>query len=170
MLNTPNPYLRPKEAAKAADEAKARFQHTDGDHLSLLNTYHAYKNNQESAAWCYDNFLNHRSMKSADSVRAQLLRVMTRQQLELKSADFQSKDYYPNIRKCLLSGFFMQVHDLIASPSASLSASLSACSPASSAGPLPECISECISECLLSGFFMHVHYLIASLSASLSAC
>jgi len=112
MLNTPNPYLRPKEAAKAADEAKARFQHTDGDHLSLLNTYHAYKNNQESAAWCYDNFLNHRSMKSADSVRAQLLRVMTRQQLELKSADFQSKDYYPNIRKCLLSGFFMQVAHL----------------------------------------------------------
>jgi pre-mRNA-splicing factor ATP-dependent RNA helicase DHX15/PRP43 len=145
MLNTPNPYLRPKEAAKAADEAKARFQHTDGDHLSLLNTYHAYKNNQESAAWCYDNFLNHRSMKSADSVRAQLLRVMTRQQLELKSADFQSKDYYPNIRKCLLSGFFMQVHDLIAS----LSASLSACSPASSCRSI---------------------YLIASLSASLSAC
>ena len=112
--------------------ADALAQHTDGDHLSLLNTYHAYKNNQESAAWCYDNFLNHRSMKSADSVRAQLLRVMTRQQLELKSADFQSKDYYPNIRKCLLTGFFMQVHYL----SASLSASLSACSPASSCTPI----------------------------------
>ena len=78
MLNTPNPFMRPREAARAADEAKARFQHVDGDHLTLLNVYHAYKNNQEAAPWCYDNFLNHRSMKSADSVRAQLMRVMTR--------------------------------------------------------------------------------------------
>jgi HrpA-like RNA helicase len=78
MLNTPNPFMRPREAARAADEAKARFQHVDGDHLTLLNVYHAYKNNQEASAWCYDNFLNYRSMKSADSVRAQLMRVMTR--------------------------------------------------------------------------------------------
>jgi hypothetical protein len=26
-----------------ADEAKVQFAHTDGDHLSLLNVYHAYK-------------------------------------------------------------------------------------------------------------------------------
>jgi len=112
MLNTPNPFMRPREAAKAADEAKARFQHVDGDHLTLLNVYHAYKNNQESSAWCYDNFLNHRSMKSADSVRAQLMRVMNRLGLELKSADFNAKDYYANIRKSLLAGFFMQVAHL----------------------------------------------------------
>jgi len=112
MLNTPSPFMRPREAQRAADEAKARFQHVDGDHLTLLNVYHAYKNNQEASAWCYDNFLNHRSMKSADSVRAQLMRVMTRLGLELKSADFTAKDYYPNIRKCLLTGFFMQVAHL----------------------------------------------------------
>ena len=112
MLNTPNPFMRPREAAKAADDAKARFQHVDGDHLTLLNVYHAWKNNQEAASWCYDNFLNHRSMKSADSVRAQLMRIMTRFGLELKSADFNSKEYYVNIRKCLLAGFFMQVAHL----------------------------------------------------------
>lgn len=112
MLNTPNPFMRPREAARQADEAKARFSHVDGDHLTLLNVYHAYKNNQEASAWCYDNFLNHRSMKSADSVRAQLMRVMNRFGLELKSNDFNSKDYYTNIRKCLLAGFFMQVAHL----------------------------------------------------------
>ena len=31
---------------------------------------------------------------------------------QLKSADFNSKDYYANIRKCLLAGFFMQVAHL----------------------------------------------------------
>jgi len=50
MLNTPNPFMRPREAAKAADEAKARFQHVDGDHLTLLNVYHAWKNNQAPAS------------------------------------------------------------------------------------------------------------------------
>jgi pre-mRNA-splicing factor ATP-dependent RNA helicase DHX15/PRP43 len=37
------------------------------------------------------------------------MRVMTRYGLELKSADFSSKEYYVSIRKCLLAGFFMQV-------------------------------------------------------------
>ena len=36
-------FVRPREAARAADEAKARFAHIDGDHLTLLNVYHAFK-------------------------------------------------------------------------------------------------------------------------------
>lgn len=47
---------------------------TAGDHLTLLNAYHAYKQQQESQDWCYDNFLNSRSLKAADSVRTQLVR------------------------------------------------------------------------------------------------
>jgi pre-mRNA-splicing factor ATP-dependent RNA helicase DHX15/PRP43 len=31
MLSVPNVFVRPKEAAKAADEAKARFAHIDGE-------------------------------------------------------------------------------------------------------------------------------------------
>lgn len=31
MLSSPNVFLRPREAAKAADEAKARFTHIDGE-------------------------------------------------------------------------------------------------------------------------------------------
>ena len=45
-----------------------------GDHLTLLNVYHAYKQNKEATDWCYDNFLNHRALKAADSVRSQLVR------------------------------------------------------------------------------------------------
>ncbi|KAJ1634885.1 P-loop containing nucleoside triphosphate hydrolase protein [Pavlovales sp. CCMP2436] len=112
MLSAPSPYMRPRESQKQADDAKARFNHVDGDHLGLLNTYHAWKNNAESASWCYDNFLNGRSMKSADSVRSQLMRIMNRFGLELKSNDFHDKNYYVNIRKAILSGFFMQVAHL----------------------------------------------------------
>lgn len=43
----PNCFVRPREAQKAADEAKAGFGHIDGDHLTLLNVYHAYKQNSK---------------------------------------------------------------------------------------------------------------------------
>ena len=67
------------------------------------NVSHAYRNTQEASGWGYSTFRTSRSMKCADSVRAQLLRARTRFGLELKSNDFHAKDYYANIRKCLLS-------------------------------------------------------------------
>ncbi|KAG2402510.1 pre-mRNA-splicing factor ATP-dependent RNA helicase [Vigna angularis] len=112
MLSVPNCFVRPREAQKAADEAKARFGHIDGDHLTLLNVYHAYKQNNEDPSWCYDNFVNHRALKAADNVRQQLVRIMARFNLKLCSTDFNSRDYYVNIRKAMLAGYFMQVAHL----------------------------------------------------------
>ena len=43
VLLVPQCFVRPTEARKAADEAKMRFAHIDGDHLTLLNVYHAFK-------------------------------------------------------------------------------------------------------------------------------
>lgn len=63
----------------------------------------------EDPQWCYDNFVNYRSLKSADNVRQQLSRIMDRFNLKRTSTDFTSKDYYINIRKALVNGFFMQV-------------------------------------------------------------
>ncbi|XP_058942611.1 putative pre-mRNA-splicing factor ATP-dependent RNA helicase PRP1 isoform X2 [Pocillopora verrucosa] len=108
MLSVPQVFMRPNEAKKAADEAKMKFAHIDGDHLTLLNVYHAYKQNHEDTQWCYDNFIQHRSLKSADNVRQQLTRIMDRFNLGRRSTDFNSRDYYVNIRKALVTGFFMQ--------------------------------------------------------------
>ena len=74
LLAGPSIFMRPREAAKAADEAKAQFAHADGDHLTLLNAYHAYKESGSSKDWCFDNFLNYRTLQSADAVRQQLER------------------------------------------------------------------------------------------------
>eukprot|EP00882_Tetradesmus_deserticola_P033921 GHRQ01038793.1.p1 GENE.GHRQ01038793.1~~GHRQ01038793.1.p1 ORF type:complete len:249 (+),score=87.18 GHRQ01038793.1:1152-1898(+) len=109
MLSVPNVFTRPKEAAKAADEAKARFAHIDGDHLTLLNVYHAWKANGEDGSWAYDNFLNQRSLKSADSVRGQLARICQRLNVRMVSTPFEDKSYYVNIRKAITAGYFMQV-------------------------------------------------------------
>uniref|UniRef100_A0A8C1PLA7 RNA helicase n=1 Tax=Cyprinus carpio TaxID=7962 RepID=A0A8C1PLA7_CYPCA len=112
MLSVPQCFVRPTEAKKAADESKMRFAHIDGDHLTLLNVYHAFKQNHEAVQWCYDNFVNYRSLMSADNVRQQLSRIMDRFNLPRRSTEFTSRDYYINIRRALVTGFFMQVAHL----------------------------------------------------------
>ena len=112
MLSVPNIFMRPKEAAKAADDAKAQFAHADGDHLTLLNAYQAYKQAGESKEWCYDNFINYRSIQSAESVREQLLRIMKKMNCNMVSTAFNSFEYYTNLRRCLTAGLFMQVAHL----------------------------------------------------------
>jgi len=112
MLSVPNPFIRPRDQQKEADDAKAQFSHVDGDHLTLLNAYHAFKQNGEDSQWCWNNYLNFRAMKSADNVRSQLLRIASRYAMSLASTEFTSRDYYLNVRKAILSGYFMQVAHL----------------------------------------------------------
>jgi len=108
-------FQRPAFARSEADAAKKRFAHVDGDHLTLLNVYHAFKQQEGSGAnlenWCYNNFLNLRSLKSADNVRTQLKRLMERYELDtnLKNSFDDKVTYYNSIRRCLVNGFFMQV-------------------------------------------------------------
>ncbi len=112
LLSVPMVFVRPATSRKRADEMKNLFAHPDGDHLTLLNVYHAFKSDDAQAnlsQWCYDHFLSMRSLQSADSVRSQLARIMEKNGIELISTPFEDKNYYTNIRRALVSGFFMQV-------------------------------------------------------------
>lgn len=112
LLSVPQVFLRPAAQRKRADEMKNLFAHPDGDHLTMLNVYHAYRSSDAQAnakQWCHDHFLSQRALQSADNVRSQLLRIMERQDLEMISTDFEDKKYYENIRRALCAGFFMQV-------------------------------------------------------------
>ena len=112
MLNVPNVFLRPKDQQVEADAAKSRFSHEDGDHLTLLNLYNAFKLKKESPDWCYDHYVNFRGMKAANDIREQLLSIAVKQGLKLSSRQMSDPDYYPSIRKALLSGFFLQTAHL----------------------------------------------------------
>ena len=112
LLSVPQVFTRPAAQRKRADEMKNLFAHPDGDHLTMLNVYHAYRGNDAQAnakQWCHDHFLSLRSLQSADNVRSQLLRIMEREDLEMISTPFEDKKYYENIRRALCAGFFMQV-------------------------------------------------------------
>jgi pre-mRNA-splicing factor ATP-dependent RNA helicase DHX15/PRP43 len=112
LLSVPNVFVRPANNRKRADQMKDLFAHPDGDHLTLLNVYHAFKApeaSRDGKQWCHDHFLSYRSLQQADNVRMQLSRIMEREEIELMSTPFEDKKYYENIRRALVSGFFMQV-------------------------------------------------------------
>jgi len=112
LLSVPQIFVRPASARKRADEMKALFAHQDGDHLTMLNVYHAFKGPQAQAdprKWCHEHFLSLRALQSADDVRMQLKRIMEKSELDLMSTPFEDKNYYTNIRRALVAGFFMQV-------------------------------------------------------------
>lgn len=112
LLSVPQIFVRPASQRKRADEMKNLFAHPDGDHLTLLNAYHAFKSpeaQENTKQWCHDHFLSLRALQSADNVRMQLLRIMEREELEMISTPFEDKKYYENIRRALCAGFFMQV-------------------------------------------------------------
>jgi len=48
----------------------------------------------EAQQWCFENFVNYRSLKNADDVRTQLGRIMDKYNLRRLSTDFNSRDYY----------------------------------------------------------------------------
>lgn len=77
-LSVENPFYRPKEKAAQADMKKAKFNHADGDHITLLMIYEAWKNSKFSNPWCFENFLQARAMRRAQDVRKQLVTIMDR--------------------------------------------------------------------------------------------
>ncbi|KAK2746345.1 DEAH-box ATP-dependent RNA helicase prp43 [Myotisia sp. PD_48] len=112
LLSVPQVFVRPIAQRKRADEMKALFAHPDGDHLTLLNVYHAFKGadaQENPRQWCHEHFISYRALQSADNVRLQLQRIMEREEIELVSTPFEDKKYYENIRRALVAGFFMQV-------------------------------------------------------------
>jgi pre-mRNA-splicing factor ATP-dependent RNA helicase DHX15/PRP43 len=112
LLSVPQIFVRPSSNRKRADEMKDLFAHPQGDHLTMLNVYHAFKGDaaqENPKQWCHDHFLSYRALQQADNVRMQLKRIMEREELELMSTPFDNKRYYENIQRALVSGFFMQV-------------------------------------------------------------
>lgn len=112
MLSIPSCLIRPKEFLQASSEAHAKFAHIDGDHLTLLNIYLAYKQNAMDQSWCHKNYLNHRHLKSADDIREQLRQSMQKYNLKIIGVDFTKKGYADFIKKCLITGNYMQVAHL----------------------------------------------------------
>ncbi|KAM3329285.1 hypothetical protein ACQJBY_026382 [Aegilops geniculata] len=87
---------------KEFDEAKLRFAAAEGDHVTFLNIYKGFHQSGKSSQWCYKNFLNHQALKKVIEIRAQLVRVMKRFGIQLKSCDRDMQA----VRKAIIAGSF----------------------------------------------------------------
>jgi len=103
MLSVGNIFYRPKEKQGQADQKRAKFFQAEGDQITLLVVYEAWKATRFSSPWCFENFVQARSMKRAQDVRKQLLTIMDRYRLEMVSAGKN----YNKVRRAICSGFFM---------------------------------------------------------------
>jgi ATP-dependent RNA helicase DHX8/PRP22 len=102
MLSVQNVFYRPKDKQSVADQKKAKFHQPEGDHLTLLAVYNSWRNNKFSSAWCYENFVQVRTLKRAQDVRKQMLGIMDRHKLDVVSCGKNTA----RVQKAILSGFF----------------------------------------------------------------
>ncbi|OIW03527.1 hypothetical protein TanjilG_31040 [Lupinus angustifolius] len=102
MIQTGNIFYRPREKQAQADQKRAKFFQPEGDHLTLLAVYEAWKAKNFSGPWCFENFVQSRSLRRAQDVRKQLLTIMDKYKLDVLSAGKN----FTKIRKAITAGFF----------------------------------------------------------------
>ncbi|KAI9765663.1 MAG: DEAH-box ATP-dependent RNA helicase prp22 [Geoglossum simile] len=102
MLSVQSVFYRPKEKQQQADQKKAKFHDPHGDHLTLLNVYNGWKSSKFSNPWCYENFIQARSMRRAQDVRQQLVSIMERYKHVIVSCGRNTM----KVRQALCTGFF----------------------------------------------------------------
>ncbi|KAL1810558.1 hypothetical protein ACET3Z_027548 [Daucus carota] len=96
-------FYRPKKKLVHADNARKLFYTGNvGDHVALLNVYRSWKENDYSHQWCYENYVQVKSMKRARDIREQLAGLLERVEIELTSdpGDLEA------IQKAITSGYF----------------------------------------------------------------
>nr|XP_021332040.1 ATP-dependent RNA helicase DQX1 [Danio rerio] len=103
----------PADKVEAAATHRRTMLHPDGDHMTLINIYNAYLQHNEDEAWCRTNFLSSSALRLAVVIRAELLEVMQRIELPVSPPAFGCQDNSTNIKRALISGFFLKVaHDV----------------------------------------------------------
>jgi pre-mRNA-splicing factor ATP-dependent RNA helicase DHX16 len=79
-------FYAPKDRKVHADTARLNFGRAGhGDHVALLNVFTQWADSNFSAQWCFENFVQIRTMKRARDIREQLASLCDRVEVERKS-------------------------------------------------------------------------------------
>lgn len=115
MLSVENIFIRPghPEKQKDADKKHRALAAKSGgmnDFATLLSVFQSCKSSDRPSAWCKDNWIHWRALKSAFSVETQLRDILLRLQ---KKRDFPVETFDGNkselFRRCLCTGYFTNV-------------------------------------------------------------
>ncbi|CAB1316859.1 unnamed protein product [Coregonus sp. 'balchen'] len=88
--------------------SRNKFTTSEGDHLTLLNIYRAFKKVNANKEWCRENFVNSRNMSMVGEVRAQLREICLKLSMKLESCGSDTG----RVRRCLAHGLFVNAAEL----------------------------------------------------------
>lgn len=99
-----NPPARREEVLAA----RKKFASSEGDHVTLLNIYRAFKKVSGNKEWCRENFVNSRNMGLVKDVQAQLRDICLKLNMKLESCGADTG----SARRCLAHGLFVNAAEL----------------------------------------------------------
>jgi pre-mRNA-splicing factor ATP-dependent RNA helicase DHX16 len=103
-------FYRPKEKAIMADTARMNFARGGGgDHIALLRCYSEWASTDYSNTWCFENFVQVRSIRRARDIREQLEGLCDRVEIDHLASKPDDNDA---VLKAITSGFFYNVAKL----------------------------------------------------------
>ncbi|KAI5122467.1 hypothetical protein M0805_008778 [Coniferiporia weirii] len=97
-------FYRPKDKKLHADQARQNFVRAGGDHFTLLNVWEQWADTNYSQQFCYEQFLQFKSLSRARDIRDQLAGLCERVEVVIQSNP-NTNDIIP-IQKALTSGYF----------------------------------------------------------------
>ena len=98
-------FFKPKDRAVHAEASRKSFFSVTGDHLMLLKVYNDWASCEYSKQWCFEKFIQYKSMCRARDIRDQLEKLCEKVEVKLQSDPNDS----PKILKAILGGFFYNV-------------------------------------------------------------
>lgn len=90
MLQVENVFIKPYSGSNAikARIEKRKFEVEEGDLITSLNLYTAFKKNRDKGkSWCSRYFVNYKAMKRVEEIKSQMLRSLKRFDIENTSCE-----------------------------------------------------------------------------------
>jgi len=103
MTQIQNVFVNAPNEKHKAERAKRMFTAIEGDHLTLLNVFNAFEENNRSQKFCRQYYLNYKGLLRALSIRQQLRNVMKRYKLPIESCNGNGR----TVRQCITKGIFV---------------------------------------------------------------
>ncbi|TFY69073.1 hypothetical protein EVG20_g3309 [Dentipellis fragilis] len=103
-------FYRPKDKKLHADQARQNFVRPGGDHFTLLNVWEQWADTNYSQQFCYEQFLQYKSLCRARDIRDQLAGLCERVEVIVESNP-NSNDITP-VQKAITGGYFYNTAQL----------------------------------------------------------
>ncbi|KAF8158259.1 pre-mRNA splicing factor [Crassisporium funariophilum] len=103
-------FYRPKDKKLHADQARQNFVRPGGDHFTLLNVWEQWAETNYSQQFCYEQFLQFKSLSRARDIRDQLAGLCDRVEVVIESNP-NSNDIMP-VQKAITAGYFYNTAQL----------------------------------------------------------